>query len=752
MIKKPMESKHNYQENGGARILKSACRMCHGGCGCLVVVKGGKVVKVSGDPGSPLNRGKMCVKGRASIRHLYNPARLKYPLKRAGKRGEGKWNRIPWDQAFEEIVKNINEVKEKYGVESIVVGQGTGRHHFHHVVRFANALGTPNWIEPGTAQCFVPRLVTGMMTFGGLPVCDYYGDVNPACLLVWGHNPVISGPDGEILFKVKECLRKGTRLIVVDPRKTEMAKSAELWLQVRPGTDDALALSMLHVIIKEKIYDTGFVANWTVGFSQLARRVQKYSPEWAETITWIPAETIKQAARIFAAARPAALEWGVALEHTPNCLQTLRAVALVPAVTGNIDIPGGWILAPPVVPEVSAFSRDLSQEMKKKRLGAEKFKVLCGDSSSWPSAHVPTVLNAMRTGEPYPAAAFLNFGNNGLVSYANSKSVYQALMGLDFIMAMDIYMTPTAELADIVLPAATWLELDEMIAVPTGAPRVVLAQQQVVRMWECRSDEEVLAELGRRLNLDYDDESVEDILNRQLQAAGMLHKKFEGITFRELKQKGFISVPIKYKKYKIEGFRTGSGKIELASAYLEKLGYDPLPYYQEPPESPVSTSELAEEYPLILITGGRSPYYFHSEYRQISSLRQREPEPLVEIHPETAKKQNIKAGDWVWIETRRGRIKQKAVLTRGIDPRVVNVQHGWWFPEKPGPEYGVWESNANVLTDNAPPYDPAIGTYQLRALLCKIYPVSDKDMEIKTVRTETENTGDKEDIFAEFDL
>jgi anaerobic selenocysteine-containing dehydrogenase len=602
------------------------------------------------------------------------------------------------------------------------VGQGTGRHHFYHVVRFANELGTPNWMEPGTAQCFVPRLLTGNMTYGTMPVCDYYSDVNPQCLLVWGHNPIISGPDGEIRFRVKECMKKGAKLIVVDPRETQMAKEADLWLQVRPGTDDALALGMLNVIIDEQLYDKPFVEQWTSGFDRLAERVRQYNPERVAAITWIPAPQIKEAAHRFAAVKPAALEWGVGLEQSPNSLQTVRAVSLLPALTGNIDIPGGWVLGEQVIPDATAFSKRLSPEMQQKRLGAHKYKVLSGPESQWPSAHVPTVLNAMRTGEPYPVTALLNFGNNGLVSYADSTSVYRTLMGLDFILAMDLYMTPTTQLADIVLPAVTWLELDQLVIAPTCAPQVILAQQEIVRLHEGKADEEVMLELIHRLNPGSTLEPVQAILDRQLQYAAMLEKSFDGITFQQLKQDGFIPVPQRYRKYLENGFRTESGKIELASNYLERLGYDPVPYYREPPESPLSTPQRAEEFPLILITGGRSDNFFHSEYRQISKLRDKEPDPLVEIHPETAKTLHIQEGDWIWIETLRGKIKQKARLTTGIHPQVVNVQHGWWFPEKEGPEYGIWESNANMLTDNGPPYDPAMGTYQLRALLCKIYP------------------------------
>ncbi len=706
-----------HQVDPDIKVYRSACRMCHGGCGALVQVKDGKVVKISGDPDSPLNKGQMCAKGLASLEHLYNPNRLKYPLKRAGARGEGKWERITWDEALDTIAHNITALKDKYGIESIALGTGTGRHHFRHVCRFAHALGTPNWCEPGLAQCFIPRVHTSFMTYGGFPVCDYYGDVNPACVLVWGHNPIVSGSDGEIQFRAKGCIKKGTKLIVVDPRRTKLAEQAEVWLQLRPGTDDALALSMLNVIISEEIYAKAFVDKWTTGFNRLSERVKQYPPEWAEKITEVPANTIRAAARLFAKTKPATLEWGVALEHTPNCLQTVRAVAMLPGITGNIDIPGGWILGTGVIRDVPNLRENLTEDAVKKRLGSEEFRILSGPKSLFPSAHVPAVFKAMRTGDPYPVKAFLVFGNNSLVSYANSKTVYAALKNLDFMSVMDIYMTPTAQMADIVLPAATWLEIDEVVGLPFIAFNYVLAQQKIVTVGEARPDEEVFIDLARRLDLPAGTESLEDIYNAQLVKLG--------ITFKELKQKGWATLPFKYRKYESKGFRTISKKVELYSTILEKQGYDPLPYYQEPPESPISTPELIEKYPLVLTTGGRSQYYFHSEYRQIPALRKKDPDPIVEIHPKVADEKGIQDGEWVWIETRRGKIRQKAKVTDGIKSNVVNIQHGWWFPEDDTPEYGVWKSNANVLTSNEPPYDPAMGTYQLRALLCDIYTVKD---------------------------
>jgi len=689
--------------------------MCHGGCSALVHVNNGKVVKIKGDPDFPLNRGKLCVKGMASIDQLYNPNRLKHPLKRVGQRGEGKWKRISWDEALDVIVNKIKEIKAEFGVESISIGQGTGRHHYRHVVRFAHALGTPNWCEPGAAQCFHPRINAGGITYGDLPICDYYGDVNPACLLAWGHNPLVTGPDGEIQFRVRDCIKRGTKLIVVDPRETETAKKADIWLQIRPGTDDALALSMIHVIIQEGLYDSDFVNEWTVGFDQLAERVRSCTPEWAEKITWIPADKIKESARLFANTRPASVEWGVAIEHTPNCFQTVRAVALLPGITGNIDIPGGWILGMRVIDDIPILLDNLTDEMKEKRLGADRYKLLSGRNAPFPSAHIPTLMKAIRTEKPYPVKAFLNFGNNTLATYANAKQAYDALLRLDFLSVMDLYMTPTAELADIVLPAASWLEVDEVVGLPFRSYNFALIQQKVIQIGECRQDEEVLIDLARRLNLTVGIESLEDLYNTQLRRLGT--------TFDALKEKGFLSVPMRYKKFEERGFNTPSGKVELYSSIMEKYGYDPLPYYEEPPESPLSTPELAQDYPLILTTGGRTPYYFHSEYRQIPSLRGKHPSPLVEINPRTADELDIRDGEWIWIQTVRGRIKQKARLVKGIHPKVVHIEHGWWFPEEPGPEHGIWNSNANILTNNAPPYDPAMGTYQLRALLCKIYKV-----------------------------
>ena len=336
-----------------------------------------------------------------------------------------------------------------------------------------------------------------------------------------------------------------------------------------------------------------------------------------------------------------------------------------------------------------------------------------------PAAHIPSVLKAMRDGDPYRVRAFLVFGNNTLATYPNAREVREALLAVEFLVYVDLFMQPAAELADIVLPAASWPEFDGVHAAPFISPYVLGPIQRAVRIGECRSDEEIFVELARRLGLERGTESVEEVIEQEL-ASGT-----HGMNFAELKARGSTLLPFEYRKYRQAGFATPTGKVELYSTRLEQMGYAPLPVYAEPPESPVSAPEVAREYPLVLTTGHRSPFFFHSEGRQIERQRKAHREPRADIHPDTAAAHGIRDGEWMWIESPRGRIRQRARFAPGIDPRVIAIEHGWWFPEQKDPEHGIWQSNANVLTSHAPPYDPAIGTYQLRALLCRVAPVEE---------------------------
>lgn len=698
---------------GATTVLKSTCRMCHGGCSALIHVQDGRIVEIVGDPEGPLNRGRLCPMGAASVQLVHHPARLTHPLIRAGERGEGRWRQASWDEAYDVVCDNIRAIWTEYGREGIALGTGTGRHHCNFVPRFANQLGTPNWCEPGTAQCFFPRVNTMHLTYGAFAWSDYRGERMPGVLLFWGHNPLTSSPDGELGFQVRDALATSPRTIVVDPRRTLLAKRADVHLQLRPATDDALALAMLNVIVEDESYDKAFVERWTYGFDRLAEHVRRFTPEWAEPITWVPAERIRAAARLWVEAQPGAVEWGCAIEHTPSSIQTVRAISLLPALTGNIDTPGGWCFGMRALTPFPFLRELLPEEQKRKRLGADEFRVLGGDGSLIPSAHIPAVFESMRTGNPYWTKGLLVFGGNPLATYADTRLVYESLQKLDFLLVADLFMTPTAELADVVLPAASWPEVNQIVAFPYFGEDVALAQQQAEQIGECKQDEVIITELARRLGLPHADEDPVDVFDQQLARLG--------VTFEELAADGPIKLPMRYRKFEEKGFKTPTGKIELYSTRLEALGYDPLPTYSEPPESPLSTPELAEEFPYVLITGARTPVFFHSEGRQLPRLRKARPDPQVEIHPETASRHGIEQGDWVVISSPRGSIRQRALVTEDIDPRVIHCQHAWWFPEREdGWEHGVFESNANVLTSQAPPYDPAMGTYQLRGLLCAI--------------------------------
>ena len=681
-------------------------------------VKDGKLIKVKPDPDSPFNLGQMCIKGLATPEMMYHPSRILTPLKRNGNRGSNQWKEISWEIALDEIANKLDGIRQDSGPESIALGQGTGRHHFMHVIRFANSLGTPNWYEPGLANCLLPRITVSQLTYGGFVVADYYGKVTPKTILFWGHNPVISGPDGELSFLVKRALKDGSFGIAVDPRRSETAKRCKMWLPIRPGTDAALALAMAHIIIREGIYDKEFVEKWTVGFDKLKEHVSKCTPQWAESITWIPAENIIAATRRYALYKPSVLEWGVAIEHNTNSLQTVRAISLLRGLTGNIDIPGGDILGMNIIRPYPVMANQLPKGMIRKRIGGEQFKLLCGFRALIPSAHIPGLFKAMRTGDPYRIRALLIFGGNPLVTVANSREVYQSLLRLDLLVVTDMFMTPTAALADYVLPASFWPEMNQIIELPFVAENAVFAQQKVVQVGLCRQDEEILIDLAKRLNLPCSDETLEDILNKRLEPLGL--------PFEDLKKKFMVFPPHEYRKFEKKGFRTPSRKVEFYSKALERLGYDPLPTYKEPPESPMERPDVAKDFPYILTTGSRRDEYFHSEHRQIKLLRKRRPYPTAEVNPDTAANHRIADGEWIYVSSHRGKIKMKAVVTKDIQEGVINIDHGWWFPEREGPDFGVWESNANVLTSSAPPYDPAFGTYQLRGLLCSIEKVKDK--------------------------
>ena len=693
------------------KIIASNCRGCHGGCGVLVHVKDSRIVKIEGDPEYPTNHGTMCSKGLAFIQLVYHPDRLKYPLKRAAGKGEGKWQRITWDEALDTIAAKLKQVKAVYGAESILLGYGTGRNYESFLYRFSNLLGTPNVITAGH-MCYGPRIAATSITCGRVPVCDY--DNSPKCVIVWGNNVIWTHADEYTGENLMQTLSRGAKLIVIDPRLTYLAGRANIWLQLRPGTDTALALGMANVIISEGLYDEEFVKQFTYGWDKFVERVREYPPDKVAHITWVPAEKIKEAARLYALTKPACIQWGVAIEQTINSIDNNRILTDLMAITGNLDIPGGNVFfTPPPIRPIGEFSmhRDLPEKQKEKRLGGATYKLADRIAIVTPKIAWDTIL----TGKPYPIKAVMLHGTNPVITRANAREVYAALKQAEFMSVADFFMTPTAELADIVLPAATWLEYND-IGNYVFRNGYAFARPGIVQIGECWPDHQMFIELGKRLGQEVYWQDIDGDLEYILEPSKL--------NFQQFLKQGYLQGKTEYRKYRQKGFSTPTGKVELFSTIMEKWGYDPLPAYHEIPESPISKPDMVKEYPYILITGARSPVFFHSEHRMLPWLREAHPDPIIEIHPDTAKKHNIKDGDWVYIETPRGRVKQKAQLTTGIDPRVVAAQHGWWFPEIKTPDHGWDRSNINIVTDNDPAgYDKSIGATNLRVLMCKIYPV-----------------------------
>jgi anaerobic selenocysteine-containing dehydrogenase len=688
--------------NDNTRWLRTHCaRMDHGGCALLVGVKNNKIIGIKGDPNGFLNKGYTCIKGIASPERLTHPNRLKHPLKRVGKRGEGKWERISWHEALTEIAENFIRIREKYGARGVAFGAGTPKGLEHFVlIRLANIFGSPNVVAPQDV-CHAPREISGVHTCGFYPVADMH---DPSKLIVlWASNITSTNEEGEICSMLLEQIRNGADLIVIDPRKIDLVKKSKTWLQLRPGTDHALALGFLHVIIEESLYDKSFVQDWTSGFDDLAQHVKTYTPERVSDITWIPSDRIRETARLYAQSKPAVIQWGNPIEHNIHAFDIARALICLMAICGNLDVPGGNVHAKdPEIMSLGRFVRaDLIPKKRTEMIGSHHGVI--PRLMTVPGAFFR---KAVLEETPYPVKALYSMCANPLLSYADSRQTYDAFMSLDFIAVADLFMTPTAAIADIVLPVASQFEIDDIGHYGLGHGFILARPKVVDPAEECWPDMKILNELGKLISPQeywYDDyhRFLEDVLEPA------------GLTYSEFVEKGHLRGPKRFRLYEKKGFRTPTGKVELRLSQAEKFNVPPLPQFQGLPE------EDDPDYPLVL-TGSKSQYYLHSSYRWIRRLREKRPNPKVEIHPETALQYGIKEGDEVIIETKFGSISQIAHVTDIVHKRVISASHGWWFPEAREEELFEWEkSNYNMLTSTTK-LGKEFGTPNLKGLGCRI--------------------------------
>jgi len=735
---------------------RSICGVCiHNGCGIYVKTLDGRPVEIEPDFENPFSYGFLCEKSAIAIDQIDHPSRLNYPLKRAGERGEGKWKRISWEQAMDEIAAKLAGIRDKYGPEAVVSPGGTCHGIGADIFRptFMNFFGSPNWywqgINCGAAMMASMAAVAGWQYLSlGIPGIT-------KSFLVWGVNPVASSAAAWPM--ILEAQKQGAKMIVIDPILTETASYADIWVQIRPGTDGALAMGMINVIITEKLYDEEFIRDWTVGFDELKDRVKPYTPARVEEITGVPQQTVIEISRIFATEKPGSLFGHLPWIHigagaaNSACIYT----AILPALTGNIDVLGGCALGFPFedaklhLESISGWQELYNHPLRKRDVvGEEKIKkgvAVCqaydeviSKVHPWGLTVKPYLLfpalraiwDAILEEKPYPIKAMLAQGTNLLSCHANTPLVYKALKSknLELYVNMDVTMSPAAALADYVLPASGWMERPQMRTMMGILGTIYQGASRVMEpLYERHDDYQLWADLGKRLGQEkYWPERMEDKLSQMVEPWGMDFDTWA----KEVKW--YLPEPEDRPYLKINpatgkprGFPTRSGKLELRPSLLEVMRQDPLPDYEEPLQSPVSTPDLAQEYPLILMTGNRSRFYVHGEFREYDKVRRFHHWPKVDIHPATARDLGIADGEAVWVETPRGRVRQIAHINSGIKPGVVHAEAYWWYPEKAIEEPilgGAFESNANAILDDDYPTLNFGGDNYLRALLCKVYP------------------------------
>ena len=676
-----------------AQEVYTDCTLCYHSCGTVVTVEEGRAVKVEGLKSHPLNKGELCPKGEAALSHIYSPERLKHPLKRVN----GRFEQISWDQALDEIADKLSQLKAAYGPQVLGVFSGSiGVENLEMAgltQRFKAAFGSPNFFSVESV-CYRMRIRTRQITFGKYPT----EELDSKLYILWGHNPDAS--DFPLKLAMERNLAQGSKLVVVDPRRIPMADKAEMYLRIRPGTDGAMALAMIHVIINENLYDKEFVDAYTLGFDKLVDHIQKYTPEWAEKITWVTAEQIRALARLFANTKGAGIYQGTCTQdQTANGTQSSRAFSVLQTITGNINVPGGWVISPRL-----AFG-NVGLKVEGEPLGADQFPLFF---EVWGRKSPYGVVTVVPESIPDKLKAFYVVGGNPLMSMPDSNAFTEAFKKLELLVVHDMVMTETAQIAHYVLPACSHLEkwgVAYTYNVCHCLPYLMLRKKCIEPLHESRSEWWVYTELAKRLGLEalFPWKSEEDLVRFELEPSGL---PFEYL-LNEKPEGGFYQ----NKVYEMTNnlFPTPSRKIEIYSDALEHVGFDPLPTYQEPLRSPMS-AEVAflEEYPLILSTGHRNYYYTHSQHRNVKALRDQAPEPEMEIGVETAKKYDLKTGDMSIIKSNRGQVKMKARVDDRIAEGVVFVPHGW--PD---------DANANLLTD-VTCRECIMGYPDQKSLLCNI--------------------------------
>ena len=698
--------------------IPTTCWECSTCCGALAQVENGRVTRIDPNPAHPASRGAFCVKGIRGLSEItYGSSRLQRPLRRVGERGSNRWEEISWDAALDAMAEGYAAVRAKHG--PLALAGATGGAFFSRgpiVALLMRAMGSPNFLinQDLCGGCRgVSDMVTGLAIQGGEDV------EHATTVLMVGANPHAANPVQ--WARIKEAKARGATIVVLDPLRSEAAKIADLWLRPRPGTDAAIGLAMMHVLIAESRHDTAFIDRWTRGYAELAERVSQWTPARAAEASGVPADLILAAARAYANG-PSAFVSGHGIDAVTNGVQTFRAFHCLVAISGNLDRRGGNRRAKRpkgfrnYLDVIHAPAFQLPAEVAAKTLGAERFPLWAGPAGWQTACHNPTVIEAILTGKPYPVRAMYVSGVNIAVTYPDSQRTIEALRSLDFLAVATHSMNPTAALADIVLPKTTTLE-EEDVSINAHAPCVTWTAALAARVGEVRPDVEIAAGLVERMAARGAAEPALLPWRTQREFNAFLMKDTD-LSIEALARDGYAQFDHVLGNFEAQGFKTPSGKVELWSQRMADAGLDPLPDFV-----PTGASlENDPAYPFTLQTGLREKTYHHSRFREQAWARKVSPDPLLKMHPDTAHELGVADGDWVSIETPRGRgaCRAKASLTEATAPGVVVTGMGWWLPEAPGPEFGVLDININAALSYSGPYDPASGSADTRGVPCRI--------------------------------
>jgi anaerobic selenocysteine-containing dehydrogenase len=677
------------------KIFRSICGFCHCSCGLKIHVQNGRISSVEGDPDHPMNKGYLCVKARTIKPLLESGERLKFPLKKT----KAGWTRLSWEEALDFAAENLTKIREKNGPESLVRYSGApvtyeARDGF---LQFMGVYGSPNFTGASNL-CHVPRHLAFVSAFGGKPEPDYE---KTRLILYWGTNPVNSNRfSGYASYNgfnkiVDQARKRGVKIVVIDPIRSETASLADLWIHPNIATDSALGLAMLHTIVHEELYDKEFVDQWVVGFDQIKEHVKAMPPERAEGITSVPSDQIKELARLYATAEGALIHEGNGLDMHTNGVDMVRVICLLMALTGNIDRPGANVF-------FSIVPQRLLPTIKtgRKWVGSEEFPLF--PQSSFPAIK-ESLLNQTKD---CPKAMIVHHSNPVLVQ-ANQERTKKALQNLEFLMVFDIFPTATTEIADLILPSATDFERVDYRAYSSSQGGYLALRDKLVEpTGESRSVFDVEYELAKKMGMEegYPFRNTEEWINFVLEPSR--------VTLDDLRKNQivYVSPPVVYEKYKTEGFGTPSRKVECYSERFKQFNYSPLPCFEDPKESHGKNPEWPMEYSLRGTTR-RPAEFVHTRFRNLQPMKRLYPAPLFFIHPIDADDRQIGEGDVVEIKSPRGMIQVNARISENVRPGLVAIDFGWGNPSD------KW-SNLNTLTADEV-WDPISGGYPNRLFVCE---------------------------------